>query len=175
MAFVYKWVHLPTNKWYIGSHGSKTAHPNDGYICSSKTVKPMIKNNMDEWERQILLFGSKFYVREMEFKLLTLLDAKNDKNSFNLHNGDGKFITPNHRSEQDKINISKKLTGRKLSEETKQKMRKPKSKEHAIKIGLASKGRNVGKIHSEETKEKRSQALIRAHARKRNNKLKDTK
>lgn len=167
LCFIYRWVHVPTGKWYIGSHSSKTSHPNDGYICSSKIVKPLIENNKSEWHREIILFGSKSYVREIEFKLLTLLDAKNDENSFNLHHGGNKFTPPSFRTEKDKLSISKKLTGRKLSEETKMKMRKPKSKEHAIKIGLASKFRNIGRKPSEETKEKRRQSILKTYERKR--------
>jgi hypothetical protein len=39
IPFVYKWTELSTGKWYIGAHYSKGCHPEDGYICSSKTVK----------------------------------------------------------------------------------------------------------------------------------------
>lgn len=44
-----------------------------------------------------------------------------------------------------------------FTEEYRQKLRKPKSEEHKIKIGLASKGRNVGRKHSEEAKKKMSE------------------
>jgi hypothetical protein len=48
--------------------------------------------------------------------------------------------------------------GRIVSEETRNKMRRPISEEHKRKIGLASKGRNVGRKHTEEARKKMSNA-----------------
>jgi hypothetical protein len=45
-----------------------------------------------------------------------------------------------------------------FTEEYRQKLRKPKSEEHKIKIGLASKGRNVGRKHTDEAKRKMGEA-----------------
>lgn len=45
-----------------------------------------------------------------------------------------------------------------FTEEYRQKLKGPKSEEHKRKIGLASKGRNVGKKHTEEAKKKMSEA-----------------
>lgn len=92
-AFVYKWTHIPTGKWYVGSRSRKGCHPDDGYLCSSKVVRPMIVENRDQWVREILLLGDPMYVVMMESELLKRLDAKNDHNSFNQHNGDGKWTT----------------------------------------------------------------------------------
>lgn len=89
--YVYIWRHTPSMKWYIGSRTAKKCHPEDGYICSSKRVKPMIKANPHEWEREILATGTREEMLEYEFELLDMFDAKNDPRSFNLHNGDGKF------------------------------------------------------------------------------------
>jgi hypothetical protein len=44
-AFLYKWTHLPSGKWYVGSRTAKGCHPEDGYYCSSKEVKPLILAN----------------------------------------------------------------------------------------------------------------------------------
>ena len=49
--------------------------------------------------------------------------------------------------------------GRIVSEETRNKMRRPISEEHKRKIGLASKGRNVGRKHTEEARKKMSNSL----------------
>ena len=38
-AYVYKWTHKPSMKWYIGSHKGHVKN----YICSSKYVKEQIK------------------------------------------------------------------------------------------------------------------------------------
>lgn len=85
-AYVYKWSHIPTYKWYIGSRTSKKAHPDDGYICSSKIVKPMILLNPNEWRREILATGTPEEMYNFETELLQLFDAKNDERSFNQHN-----------------------------------------------------------------------------------------
>ena len=88
VAYVYKWVHIPTGKWYIGSRTRVGAHPNDGYYCSSKTVKPLILANPNEWKREIIATGDPFEMRDLETKLLQDANAKHDNNSFNQHNND---------------------------------------------------------------------------------------
>lgn len=92
-AFVYKWTHIPTGKWYIGSRTKKGCSPTDGYICSSRTIKPMIVENQTEWVRTILCIGHPEDMLALEARYLTVLDAKHDPMSFNMHNGDGKFTT----------------------------------------------------------------------------------
>lgn len=85
-SYVYKWTHLPSMKWYIGVRYAKDCHPNDGYICSSKIVKPMILENKNDWKREIISIGSKQSMRNLEQDILTLMDAKNDPRSFNQTN-----------------------------------------------------------------------------------------
>ncbi len=88
-AFVYKWIHQPTGMWYIGSRTAKGCHINDGYLCSSKIVKPMIEENPHEWARTILETGTPQDMRKLESKLLMELNAKNNLMSFNRSNADG--------------------------------------------------------------------------------------
>lgn len=90
-AYVYKWTHLPTMMWYVGSRTRKNCHPNDGYICSSKVVEPMVIQNHSEWKREIIAIGTKEQMISLEVEILQLFDAKNDPRSYNSHNGDGKF------------------------------------------------------------------------------------
>jgi hypothetical protein len=90
-AYVYKWTELSTGKWYIGSRTKKNCHPNDGYICSSKIVKPLIKKNPDNWVRELLFVGNYLEAFNLECALLQTLDAKHDENSYNLHNQDMNF------------------------------------------------------------------------------------
>lgn len=85
-AFVYKWTHIPSQKWYIGSRTAKGCHLTDGYICSSNIVKPMILENKNDWKREILVIGEPKYIRNMERKILCFFDAQNDPNSFNMNN-----------------------------------------------------------------------------------------
>ena len=92
-AFLYIWRNLLTGKWYIGSRTRKGCHPNDGYLCTSKHVRPMIRENPTEWVRTVLCIGHPKDMRKLEADYLTLLDAKHDPMSYNQHNGDGKFCT----------------------------------------------------------------------------------
>ncbi len=92
-AYVYKWTHLPTMKWYVGSRTAKGCHPDDGYICSSKVIRPLIISKPWEWQREIVEVGDAIEMRELEAEILELFDAAKDPRSFNKHNGDGKFTT----------------------------------------------------------------------------------
>lgn len=93
IAFLYKWVEKSTNKWYIGARTAKGCHPADGYICSSRVVKPLILNCPTNWVRTIIIIGDPAYIVGLEAAYLALLNAKSDPMSYNQHNGDGKFNT----------------------------------------------------------------------------------
>ena len=90
-AFIYRWNQKSTGKWYIGSRTAKGCHVNDGYTCSSKTVKPLIESNPEGWSREILVMGESKFMIQVEAEILQELDAKNDPDSYNMHNGDGKW------------------------------------------------------------------------------------
>lgn len=141
VAFVYKWIELSTQKWYIGSRTANGCHPDDGYICSSKTVKPMIQSNPQDWVRVILETGSPAEMRELESELLITLDAKNAPMSYNMHNGDGKFsYTGATHSPEARAKIGASSRGRKLE---------PLSPETRAKISAAKKGKAVSPDHRE--------------------------
>lgn len=174
-AFVYKWTHIPTSKWYIGSRTSVGCHPDDGYICSSKIVKPMILESKNEWTREIIATGAPEEMRALEYTLLETLNAKDDPNSFNLHNGNGKIISIAH-TEETKLKISASCTGkpkntsaqgieRRLEGLRLAVLGKPQSEEHKAKRSAAM----SGKTQSEEHKAKRSAALKKYHLNKRIN------
>jgi hypothetical protein len=173
------WKHKPTLKWYIGVRTANNCHPDDGYICSSKIVKPMILQNPSEWTREIIALGTLEEMLLLETEILELLDAKHDSRSFNLHNGDGKFSFTGKThsylireklsklgkniSNEKRERLSSLNTGKVLSEETKAKMslshtgkrKSPLSDETRQKMSLAKKGK-PRKPHSDETKEKMS-------------------
>lgn len=86
VAYVYKWEHLPTKMWYIGSRTARGCHPDDGYICSSKYVKPLILENRSDWNREIIDVGSKEEMRLLEHAILEATNAANDPRSFNRNN-----------------------------------------------------------------------------------------
>ena len=128
-AFIYKWIHLPTKQWYIGSRTRQGCHPDDGYICSSKTVKPRIQANPEEWFRIILMTGEPIMMRLLEAELLSRLNVVKDPMSLNKHNGTGKFegTKKGHclgikRTQEFKENVSKYQSGRSKSEATIQKL-----------------------------------------------------
>lgn len=157
-AYIYKWIHIPTNKWYIGCRTKENCHPGDGYICSSKIVKPLIEKAPKDWQREILHTGAPADIILLEAQILKKLDAKNDKNSYNLHNGDGDFSTAGIVMSEDwRRKISQSNTGKKKSIESKEnykranqlkakdpayleKLRKPKSEGHGEKVSKATKG-----------------------------------
>lgn len=140
-SFVYKWIHLPTGKWYIGSRTAKGCHPADGYISSSQLIKPLIKQNPTEWKREIIKTGSPEEMIKLETTLLESLDAKHNPMSFNQHNGDGKFTR----------------TGVKVSEDTRKKQSESIKKVHPNR-GKPSPNR--GKVASEDIRKKQSEAKL---------------
>ena len=156
-AFLYKWTHLPSGKWYIGSRTAQGCHVNDGYICSSKTVKPMIVENFSDWKREILVVGESKYIRQLERLYLTKIDAKNDSMSFNKTNADRNFSIPGEPlPDQVKELISIKLKG---------KSKPPRSDKHKENLSLSQKGNvpwNKGKKMSAEY----CQALSSGHTGK---------
>ena len=122
-AFVYHWQELSTNKWYIGSRIRKGCHPNDGYICSSKIVRPLIKATPSNWKRTIIAVGEPNDMLNFEITLLKLLNAKNDLQSYNLHNQDKKFSYAGKKhSKKVRQKISAKAKNRIFDEKTKQKI-----------------------------------------------------
>ena len=80
-AFVYRWREHATRKWYIGYHKGL---PTDGYVCSSRTVKPLIKSNPDNWTRKILRTGTAKEMLALEHKILKRLDARRNPQSYNM-------------------------------------------------------------------------------------------
>jgi len=96
-CYVYKWTHLPSFNWYVGSRTQDKSHPGDGYICSSLIVKPMVLSKPWEWRREIIATGTKQEMRELEIEILQLFDARNDPKSFNRSNGNPNLFTPKGR------------------------------------------------------------------------------
>jgi hypothetical protein len=166
-AYVYKWTHLPTLKWYVGRRTKKGCHINDGYICSSRVVKPLIKANPEEWQRTIIATGNVEEMIDFEADILETIDASNDPKSFNLTNGDGRFnhslypgpMTGKKHSAEAKARISAGGKGKTRSVEQRAKVSaalkgKPKSAEAIAKQRISQ----TGKKASAETRAKMSAA-----------------
>lgn len=114
-AYVYKWTHLPTMMWYVGSRLAKNCHPNDGYICSSKQVHALINENKSEWKREIIATGSPIEMYKLETEILQIFNARKDVRSFNKHNNDGNYFPVNFGCENP-------MFGKNHTEEARQKM-----------------------------------------------------
>lgn len=173
IPYLYRWIHIPTGMWYIGSKTQKGWDPtqHEKYLCSSKIVKPLILENRNEWHYEILVIGNAKYIRELETKYLLILDAKNNPSSFNQSNAC--FDPGNRLGRKETVETRKKkslarqgnknpsygkrgklspLYGRKDSDETKQKKsiklieyNKIRPNEHNKNISKALKGNpNVG-------------------------------
>ena len=163
-AYLYKWTQISTGKWYVGSRAAKGCYPDDGYICSSKAVKPLIAEQPLDWVRTVLAIGHQQYIIDLERKYLQSLNAKNDPLSFNMHNVDGIFSqagkTPWNkglpspyknipRSDEVKDKISRSHTG------------KPKNQTHIDNMSKSRLGKipwNKGKTLSADIKERMSES-----------------
>lgn len=85
-AFAYCWTDHLTNKLYVGWHKGQ---PDDGYVCSSKYMKEQYLKRANDFTRQIIAIGSSKDITKLETAILQSVDAKNDSQFYNLHNGDG--------------------------------------------------------------------------------------
>ena len=179
-GFVYIWFDRKHKRYYIGCHwGSQL----DSYICSSSNMKSAYIRRPDDFKRKILKtnIDCKNKLLEEEYKWLTMIKKEElGKRYYNLHNHHFSHWSTNEitkRSVGEKIsaspnrsaNISKALTGKTLSEETKEKIRqanlgKTYSKEVNMKKGINNrdysdasfleKVSNAAKNRSEETRKK---------------------
>lgn len=146
-AYLYKWTHLPSKKWYIGSKSSRDADPanHERYICSSEIVKPLILESRNDWSYEILETGDANVIRKRETELLNLLNAKDDPMSFNRSNA---CFDPGNR------------LGRKESSETRKK--KSLARQGNLNPSFGKRGVDspiFGSKRSAESKKKISQAL----------------
>ncbi len=129
-CYLYKWTEIATGKWYIGSRTAKKCHPNDGYICSSKYVKPLIMANSSGWYKHILAVGTKEDILKKECFILHYLSARDDKMSYNRCNAGLSFMTAAYeRTTEHYKKVSDSMKGRKFSAE------------HRKNLSVALKGR----------------------------------
>jgi len=113
--------HIPSRKYYAGCKINSKADSSDfmterGYQTTSKVIKDLIiKDGLSSFETiKIKHFETPDKALAYEMKFLTKINAAEHSLFFNKHNGGKNFVNKG---------------GYKLSESTKQKMRKPKSKE----------------------------------------------
>ena len=173
--YLYKITNWFNGKIYIGVH--KTNDLDDGYMGSGSLLsKAKKKYGLEYFTKEILQqFESVEEMFEAESQIVNEEFVK-DESTYNLTPGG--HIPPIcvSQSEEAKKKISEAHRGKKLSEETKEKLRNitlsqwesgihkghPKSEETKQKISEAQKG----KVFSEEHKRKLSQAAKEREARK---------
>ena len=81
-AFVYKWTHKETKRFYIGKHKGTI---DDGYISSGKAFLDCYNVDPNNFERQILFFGSNQQCLEQEGLLIRqAIQEVGYKNIYNL-------------------------------------------------------------------------------------------
>ena len=87
-GFIYCWTNLDNKKWYRGKH---QGYPRDGYLFSSKNEDFLVDftDPNSRWKYEILNYvtTSTTDLTNLEYKILTELDARNDPMSYNLSNG----------------------------------------------------------------------------------------
>lgn len=142
MYVIYKTVCKINEKIYVGQH--KTEILEDGYLGSGKLIRRAIsKYGVENFNREILEIVDTFdEARKKEEFYIQLYDSTNPIIGYNITKfaWGGQPITEEARKK-----ISSKLTGRKLSDETKRKMSKPKPErtaEHKEKISKANSGKS---------------------------------
>jgi hypothetical protein len=99
-AFVYMWQHRD-GRFYVGSHQGTEL---DGYICSSTIVIDSIRQNPDDWQRQILARGDVATMRLIEQQILRELFT--DELCLNQAHGDGSDIVFKDRLTSDRVELT---------------------------------------------------------------------
>jgi hypothetical protein len=126
--------HIPSKKYYAGCKINSSADPsnlmtNKGYKTTSKVVKKLIEEDgLDSFVvLKLKTFQNAQEALDYECKFLKRVNAAENTRFINLHNGGKNFVNKG---------------GYKLSESTKNKMRKPKSDETVRKQTQALKNRS---------------------------------
>jgi hypothetical protein len=151
--------HKPTQKYYAGCKINSEADSSnlmkkDGYKTTSKIIKEIIENDgLESFEiLKIKEFDSSEKTLLYETRFLVKVNAAENEKFFNQHNGGKNFVNKG---------------GYKLSENTKNKMRKPKSEETIRKQKEALKKRNKESwIKAVETRKKNGPPKISDELRK---------
>lgn len=146
-GFIYIWYDRKRKMYYIGCHlGSE----DDGYVCSSNRMREAYRRRPEDFKRRILKRDIKRqHLLDEELKWLQMIKDEELRS---------KYYNIKNTKWDNFINKPICLKGRKLSEETKQKLRevnlgKKLSKETKIKLSEAGKNRK-GEKRSEETKKR---------------------
>lgn len=166
--YVYTITNIILNKKYVGCRATKNNINNDNYWGSSKYLK-----------KDYIKYSKKNFLKEI-IKIYksgnAMLNGEVDNIlSYNTMepNGYNRMLPPKNRqwrnysrkmSNETKLKISKKLTGRIISKESKRRQKETyakKTKEEKLLIGLRISEAKKGHIHSKETKKKIGESVRR--------------
>lgn len=95
-AFLYCWTDHRKEMLYVGYHKGS---PEDGYICSSKTMKAAWKERPEDFTRKIIATGTLTDMKALETKVLCSMNAARDPKMYNKHNGGRNFVCVGHTNE----------------------------------------------------------------------------
>ncbi len=162
-GFVYLWFDKRYKRYYVGSHWGTIE---DGYICSSDSMREAYRRRREDFKRRIIkrIFTDRKDTFTEEQKYLDMIK----ENEFGNKYYNISCFAKGHWSGNERLRkeVIVKLSKWERTPEAKLKMRNAKlgkklSEEHKRKIGLAGIGKKycLGKKLSEETKQKISMSL----------------
>lgn len=123
MGYIYKITNKLNGKYYIGS-SKYLPNENWSYYGSGKAINIAInKYGKHNFSKEILV-ESNGDIKQIEKDILTKFNVKDDKMSYNMTND---ALGSTHHSVKGRKTKSEKLTGRKLSKKTKEKISKNKT------------------------------------------------
>lgn len=160
-GFIYIWHDTKRNMFYIGCHYGTE---DDGYICSSNRMRDAFRRRPNDFKRRVLKRNiDRKVLLEEEYKWLQLIPNEQlGKRYYNISKKHfGHWSTDSNRN---------KTIGQKISEATTGKSRnkgKIPSEETRKKISDALKGKPLGYIRTEETRKKISENNKKAQAERR--------
>lgn len=123
MGYVYQITNLINGKKYIGS-SNKEPNENWSYYGSGKLIKQAIEKHGKENFKKEILEETKKDARLVEQNYLKKVDAESNPEYYNMTND---AVGSNFHSEEGRLSVSEKLTGRKLPKETREKISKNKT------------------------------------------------
>jgi len=155
---IYKTTNLEDNKIYIGQDTKNNSKYLGSGIYIHNTIK---KYGKEKFEKEIIAWC---YTKEqLDFLEKFYIQFYNSRhpNGYNLTNGGEGTLgykmseesirrmkeSHKNQSKETRKKISEARTGKHLSEETRNKLRRPKSEEFRKKISRSMKGRNMGELN----------------------------
>tara|TARA_R110000822_G_scaffold306987_1_gene433624 strand:+ start:148 stop:786 length:639 start_codon:yes stop_codon:yes gene_type:complete len=123
MGYIYKITNLTNGKMYIGS-SKKNPKDNWSYYGSGRNIKQAIEKYGKENFTKEILVESNDNIKLLEKQYLENVNAQHNIKYYNMTND---AVGSNFHSKEGRKSKSEKLTGRKLSAETKSKISKNKT------------------------------------------------